>query len=74
MATQAYIIEAEGNIIASVSECEDIRKAFLAEIVAAGDGNGLYVENSDCWGTLAVNLRTLSNKAGELADLINARR
>jgi hypothetical protein len=73
MASQAFIIDLEDEILATETTVAKIREGVVAELEASG-ANRLYPENGDCWGTMAVNLHNLANKAKRLADLIDAKR
>ena len=66
MATQSWIMVEEEGVIAGIAAVKRIQAA--AELEHA---QGKNPANSDCWGTLAVNLETLATRCHLAIDSIN---
>jgi hypothetical protein len=66
MATQEWIIDAERLVVDSVGTVEDIVEATTIEF-----HDGLNPANSDCWGTLQVNLQLLKLRCETAIEQIN---
>ena len=57
MATQSWILSAENAVLSATETVKSIEKMAKAEFVC-----GAIPTNRDYWGTLAVNLETLTTR------------
>lgn len=70
MATLGYIIDGEQSIIRARHDAKELLEAVQMET----DFGKVYPENSDSWGTLAVNARLAAAMLMRLPETIDDKR